>query len=156
MITRLVPVAPVRRRPSRLDPPVGSWALIGHTVLEDEIRRAFGQRGIPLIGYDRTGTGREVISVDEIDDVDSLSVTSRDVRSGEIHTDYFAGVVCCLTSPESVAPDFAAPGVFSPFHPAFITPRTAGDAEESADYARQLAADPRTALARHRHACGLE
>jgi len=114
-------------------------------------------KDVPMVSYDTDSTGRTVISVDEIDDIDSLAVTSKDTVTGEIHTDYLAGVVCCTRDPASIAEDFVVPGAtsaFTPRHPAFVMVRDSRESELVAEYAQQLRDDPRGGLTRHRHLCG--
>ena len=97
-------VAPVLRRPSTINPAPDAWAVVGTGIRGSTALRALHAVGIPAVGYDRspdtvvTGAadvllGHEVIALEEIEDIDALGVTSRDVKTGEISTDYFAGAI---------------------------------------------------------------
>ena len=167
--------AEVLRRPSPLDVPAQSWAVVG---LGDRGLRALTvleAAGLPVLGYDaastisatgpaRTWLGHRVIALAEIDDIDAIAVTSRAEQTGEINTDYFLGVVVATGATvvaggdaADLLPDPGAATVFSPYHPAVIDlTRTSADmANEAvelvlAPYARRLAEAPRAGLAMHR------
>lgn len=105
------------RRPSQLDPTVGTWAVIGAGAHGTAVAAALTAGGIPTLRYDRStsarststpstsaeaslGTagdliGHEVIAIEEIEDIEALAVTSRDVTTDEITTEYVSGVVIC-------------------------------------------------------------
>ena len=168
-------VVAVRRRPSPLDLPPQSWAVLG---LGSRGMRAFSVLaavGIPVVGYDPQPAGKgpttarmrfdhRVIALAEIDDIDAIAVTSRAEDTGEINTDYFSGVVVATGSEvvsggdaADLLPDPGSAAVFSPYHPAVLDlTRTSADlAEETvaqvvAQYARRLADTPREGLAIHR------
>ncbi len=178
------------RRPSAVDPAAGTWAVIGLGDHGNSVAKALHARGIPVMGYDvRPGPvgaqaadgvdttqlarwGHRVIAVDEIDDIDSLAVTSRDVASHEITTEYFAGVAVCagayadwdFIEPEMLNVCDGRPALahrmFTPRHPAIIvsgpdvTAGLARQAEVIAAYASALRHAPRAALSFHRRACG--
>jgi hypothetical protein len=148
----------VRRRRSPIDPPDGSWAVIGVGNQRSPILDALASAGIPAVGYEkdpggtRTSAGTRappdrsirfvdsdepdplvrfnhiVISVDEIDDIEGLAVTSWDRLTGEINTDYYAGI-CVATENTGFIGDLVDSGdelssqtnrVFTPHHPAVV------------------------------------
>lgn len=187
-------VKEIRRRRSPIDPPDGSWALIGAGVERSTILDALAGVDIPAVGYEKNH-GHEgdhdedhsnesfdqlvrfdhlVVSVDEIDDIESLAVTSWDRLTGEINTDYFAGIVVATTSTrfcgDLVDPADAATSqtrrVFTAHHPAVLLVGPAGagagtnpavaaraEADFAAEYAKLLADSPRAALSFHRRVC---
>ncbi len=167
------------RRPSPLDPASGSWAVVGVGDHGTAVLRGLAQAQVPALGYDRRSDGgddrvrwgHEVLAIEEIEDIDALAVTSRDVATGEITTEYVAGAVIC-TGPYSdwsfIDPDtlnvvagepVLAHRMFTPRHPALVVSGpdvTAGlehQAQVIATYARTLRQEPRRALAFHRRAC---
>lgn len=176
---RHVPVVPVMRRLSPVDPEPGAWAVIGAGDHGLAVLAGLDDSGIPVIGYDqgRAGSdprvrwGHQVIAIEEIDDIDSLAVTSRDSVTHEITTEYFAGVALCV----GVYDDWRfidsgmlnvcderpvlAHRMFTPRHPAVVVSGpdvTVGlplQAEVIAAYAAALQASPRDALSFHRKAC---
>lgn len=177
----------VLRRPSPIDPAPDAWAVVGAGTRGEVAIRALRSAGIPVVGYDVSTVaggssdshilpGHEVIDIEEIDDVDALGVTSRDLASGVITTDYFAGVVVATGHLEAgVELGFLddemlnmhagrprlAREIFTPHHPALILLGVAGGYLDSLDqesrviarYAALLRDNPRAALAYHRHAC---
>ena len=180
---RQVPVRPVMRRPSPLDPATGTWAVIGAGTHGTAAQQALVAAGIPAIRYDRAPAvdradsavdrrmGHEVISVEEIEDIEALAVTSRDVITDEITTEYVSGVVIA-TGPYAdwsfIDPDtlnvvdgrpVLAHRMFTPRHPAIVLSGpdvTAGLERQDAviaAYAAALRNNPRRALAFHRRAC---
>ena len=174
---RSVPTAPVLRRRSPLDPPPGSWAVVGVGAHGREVLSALDRSGIPAVGYEVAAGpegspvrwGHKVIAIEEIDDIDSLAVTSR--AAGEITTDYYSGVVICVGAyddwdfidPETL--NVCAEGpvlahrMFTPRHPAIIVsgpdsdPGLEHQAQLIAAFAGALRDHPRTALSFHRRAC---
>lgn len=182
---RHVPVRPVMRRPSALDPATGTWAIIGAGTHGRAAEQALATAGIPTISYDRvpaagdgnavtTGVQRmahEVIAIEEIEDIDALAITSRDVGTDEITTEYVSGAVICAGRYDDwpfVDPDtlnvvagrpVLAHRMFTPRHPAILVsgPDVATGLQRQADviaaYAGTLADEPRRALAFHRRAC---
>lgn len=172
-----VAVAPVRRRISPVDPAPGAWAVIGLGSVGVRVLRSIAAASVPVLGYECGAAtevalparwGHRVIALDEIDDMDLLAVTSEDAETGEINTDYFAGVVLA-TGTE--VPDFADPELlnvhdarpvlahrtFTPRNPAVLVAGRRPDAELLASvvarYAVTLRDEPRRALAFHRHVC---
>ncbi len=182
-------VAPVLRRPSPIDPGPDAWAVVGAGFRGGFAIRALRSTGIPIVGYDVALApiaatpadpdlllGHEVIAIEEIEDVDALGVTSRDVATGIISTDYFAGVVVA-SGPLQAGVELGflddemlnmhggrprlAREIFTPHHPALILLGVAGGYLDSLDhesrviahYAAALRDNPRVALAYHRHAC---
>lgn len=136
-------VAKVRRRRSPIDPPDGSWAVIGtgtgSGVQHSTVLGALAGVHIPVVGYeanhgDENGSDQLirfdhiVISVDEIDDIEGLAVTSWDRVTGEINTDYFAGVVvatrdtrfCGDLIDSTDFPPSPVHRLFTPHHPAVV------------------------------------
>ena len=178
---RHVPVVPVMRRPSPVDPAPGAWAVVGLGAHGQAMRAALARAGVPTLGYDEVegigvpdGSirwGHRVIAIEEIDDIDALAVTSRDVATGEITTEYLAGVVLSVGGYDDwhfIDPDMLnvcdgrpvlAHRMFTPRHPAVVVSGpdvTAGldrQAEVVAAYAGALRTSPRRALAFHRRAC---
>lgn len=174
---RSVATAPVLRRLSPLDPPPGSWAVVGAGSHGRAVMAALERSGIPHVGYDRRAGadgehlrwGHRVIAIEDIDDIDSLAVTTR--AAGEITTDYFAGVVICVGGYDRwdfIDPDtlnvcadgpVLAHRMFTPRHPAIVVSGPDSDpgldhqAELIAAFAAALRDHPRTALAFHRRAC---
>lgn len=180
---RHVPVAPVMRRPSPLEPQPGSWAVIGSGGHGSAVLAGLQRGGIPAIGYDAmthgpdadmddmVRWGHEVIAIDEIEDIEAMAVTSRDVVTHEITTEYFAGVVIAVGGYQDwafVDPDMLnvvsdrpvlAHRMFTPRHPALIVsgPDVAVGLDRQADviaaYAGSLRNQPREALSFHRRVC---
>lgn len=176
---RHVPVVPVMRRLSPVDPAPGAWAVVGTGAHGRAVLGGLADHGIPVLGYDSSGPGsdprvrwgHEVIAIDEIDDIDSLAVTSRDVTTHEITTEYFAGVALCVGAYGDwrfIDPDMLnvcegrpalAHRMFTPRHPAIVVSGpdvTAGlplQVEVIAAYAVALRQSPRAALSFHRRAC---
>lgn len=177
---RHVPAAPVMRRPSPVDPAPGSWAVIGMGGHGAAVLSALHAGSVPALGYDRRPQGgqdehlrwgHEVIAVDEIEDIDALAVTSRDVVTHEITTEYFAGAVIAVGAYRDwgfIDPDMLnvvadrpvlAHRMFTPRHPAVIV--SGPDVEVAlsrqagviAAYAATLRNRPREALGFHRRAC---
>ncbi len=180
---RHVPVVPVMRRPSPVDPLPGTWAVIGVGDHGAAVLAGLGRGGVPALGYDRREPapdvesaetvrwGHEVIAIDEIEDIEALAVTSRDVVTHEITTEYFAGVAIGAGAYGDwpfIDPDLLnvvdgrpvlAHRMFTPRHPAVIVsgPDVAVGLERQADviaaYAASLRTRPREALSFHRRAC---
>lgn len=132
-------VQEVLRRRSPIDPPDGSWAVIGVGTEPSVVLDALESVGISAVGYEKTADlGRRpdqvvrfdhvVVSVDEIDDIEGLAVTSRDRLTGEINTDYYVGIVVATRNTrfcgDLVDPDDSAPlvmrRVFTPHNPAVV------------------------------------
>lgn len=169
---------PVRRRRSPIDPVAGTWAVIGCGAAGTDALGALRVHGVPALGYDKDGPvvagpppevrwEHRVIDVDEVDDVDSLAVTSEDAVSGEINTDYVAGVVLAVR-PQGGWPFVEdelmnihdgvaqlAHGIFTPRHPGILAlpDSSAAGCELVASYAAALWRHPRGALAFHRRVC---
>ena len=187
VLVTLAPVAPVQRRPSPIDPLPEAWAVVGAGTRGSAALRALAAVGIPAIGYDRTSDldfpgdsqvldGHDVIAVEEIEDIDALGVTSRDLKTDAISTDYYAGVVVATGKLEHLTelgfldrevlnvyggrPRLARQ-MFTPHHPALILLGVTGGYLDSLDqesriiarYADRLSSDPRQALAYHRQIC---
>ena len=183
----LAPVAPVLRRPSPIDPVPEAWAVVGAGTRGAAALRALAAVGIPAVGYDKSLDlglpsnsqilgGHDVIAVEEVEDIDALGVTSRDLTSGVISTDYFARVVVATGKLEHLTelgfldeevlnvyggrPRLAR-HMFTPHHPALILLGVTGGYLDSLDqesriiarYADRLSNDPRQALAYHRQIC---
>jgi hypothetical protein len=170
----LTPIAEVRRRPSPLDLPPQSWAVVGLGGRGLAAMTGLGSAGLPVLGFDRitpnetvdvasTRYGHEVIALAEIDAIDAIAVTSQDWMTGEINTDYFAGLLVA-TGLEPVAggdapdllPEPDSGAVFSPHHPAVIdlTNCNQADVDHMAAalpaFVALLATAPRSGLSLHR------
>lgn len=146
---RHVPVRPVMRRPSQLDPTAGTWAVIGAGDHGTAVAAALTAAGIPTLRYDRSTSarstsaepsrptaaeliGHEVIAIEEIEDIEALAITSRDVTTDEITTEYVSGVVICTGRYDDwsfIDPDtlnvvdghpVLAHRMFTPRHPAIV------------------------------------
>lgn len=170
--------APVLRRRSPVDPVPGTWAVLGLGAHGAAVIDRLAAARVPVLGYDRrTGTGswparwgHHVVALDEIEDVDLLAVTSQDIATGEINTDYFTGVVIATGAdvPAFVDPELLnaldtvprlAHRTFTPRHPAVLVAFTdtpellALQADVVAAYATALTERPRQALWFHRRIC---
>lgn len=162
---------------------MGTWAVIGAGTHGTAAREALAAAGIPTIDYDSTAAagegdgigvqrrGHEVIAIEEIEDIESLAITSRDVATDEITTEYVSGAVICTGTYADwsfIDPDtlnvvdghpVLAHRMFTPRHPAIVVSGpdvTAGlerQATVIAAYAAALRSEPRRALAFHRRAC---
>ena len=180
-------VAPVLRCPSAINPAPDAWAVVGTGIRGSTALRAFQAVGIPAVGYDSSPDtavsgpgdvllGHEVIALEEVEDIDALGVTSRDIATGAISTDYFTGAVIATGRLDPLANlDFLdseilnvhggrprlARQMFTPHHPALILLGISGGFLDSLDqesrlvasYAALLREDPRKALAYHRNIC---
>lgn len=169
------------RRPSPEDPATGTWAVIGVGDHGTAVCAALREAGVDVLAYDKVAPvdasapdalwGHLVIAVEDIDDIDSLAVTSVDLAQRTLVTDYVAGVVVCagayddwpFLDPETlnVVTDtpVLAHRMFTPRHPAIVVsgpdadPALDRQAQVVARYAAALRDDPRAALAFHRRVC---
>lgn len=175
--SRVRHLPPVRRRRSPIDPVVGTWAVIGCGTVGTAALSALRAHGVPALGYDAEGPAsaappevrweHRVIDVEEVEDVDQLAVTSEDAVSGEINTDYVAGVVVAVRPQDgwpfvedelmNVHNGVAqlAHGIFTPRHPGIVVlpDDLATGCEVVASYAAALWRHPRGALGFHRRVC---
>lgn len=178
--------SPSVRRPSTIDVRPDAWAVIGAGTRGQVAMRALRSMSIPVVGFDAALsvaadqrdvlTGHRVLSIDEIEDIDALGVTSQEAGTGTISTDYFAGVIVAMGESQDASDiDFLdsdmlnvhaglprlARQIFTPHHPALILLNLGRGYLDSLDqearviagYAALLRDDPRAALAYHRHAC---